>query len=201
MQLHQQGTVSTWSQVCELPSQENTQFPSVSQGRPETEDARSLQHPLWMQSGPHLAKGPFNWHQVEEAPATCPSTPNSDTWIASSGRWVRMSSIPTVWTGRMASVWASDGNLSSAPWKIVRSLHHMTADLGSLRGHAGLCTLPLSGHKLCPLRALTGLHPDVPASFYNLWSLIPHMTTTHSLNFSSLHVGSLPNTPLHFNLS
>jgi hypothetical protein len=31
---------------------------------------------------------------------------------------------------------------------------------GFLHGHAGLCTLLLSGHKICPRRALSSLHPD-----------------------------------------
>jgi hypothetical protein len=74
----------------------------------------------------------------------------------------------------------------------------MTADLGSPRGHAGPFTLPLSVHKICPLRALTSLHPDVPASFRYLYSLILHrMPATHSLDLYLLHVGSLPNMPLH----
>jgi hypothetical protein len=63
--------------------------------------------------------------------------------------------------------------LLSAPWKIVGSIPHMIADLGSPRVHTGPCTLPLSWHKVCPLQALNGLHPDAPASFHNLWSFIP----------------------------
>jgi hypothetical protein len=74
----------------------------------------------------------------------------------------------------MASVKANRGNLPSAPWEIVGSLHHMTSDVGPLQGHTGLWTLPLSGHKLCPLQAFATLHPDV--------SYMPF----------------LPNTPLHF---
>jgi hypothetical protein len=46
--------------------------------------------------------------------------------------------------------------------------------MGSLQGHSGLCTLPLWGHKICPLWALTSLHPDVLASFHNLCFPIPH---------------------------
>jgi hypothetical protein len=90
-------------------------------------------------------------------------------------------------------------NLLNCSLKIVGSLHHMTADLGSLQAHEDLCTLPLSGHKICSPRALTSLHPDVLASFHYLCFLIPHhMPVTDSLDLSSLHVGSLPNTPLHF---
>jgi hypothetical protein len=65
--------------------------------------------------------------------------------------------------------------------------------------NGGLCTLPLSGHEMCPLWALTSLHPDVLASFHYLCSLIPlHMPAIHSPDLSPLHVGSLPNTPLNF---
>jgi hypothetical protein len=92
------------------------------------------------------------------------------------------------------------------PWKrllsslkIVGSLHYMTADLGSSKGHAGPCTLSLSGHKIRPL---TNLHPDFRASFRYLCSIIPHrMPATHSLDLSPVYVGSLTNTPLHFSLS
>jgi hypothetical protein len=60
-------------------------------------------------------------------------------------------------------------------------------------------TLPLSGHEMCPLWALTSLHPDVLASFHYLCSVIPHhMPVTHSPDLSLLRVGSLPNTPLDF---
>jgi hypothetical protein len=115
---------------------------------------------------------------------TLPSyPPNLDTWITSSGGdWD--SSIPTVWTWRMASVWASHRNLSSAPWKIIGSLHHVTLDLGCLWALGGSCTLPLSEHKR-PVQALTSLHPDIPASGHYFCSLIPnHITMTHSLHTS-----------------
>jgi hypothetical protein len=109
------------------------------------------------------------------APDTTPSTsqPNPDVRIASLGRRLGLSSFPSMWRGRMASVWAGHGNLSSAPWKIVGSFYRMIADLGSPRGRAGPRTLPLSGHKICPLRALSNLHPDVPA----LLQSIPGPTT------------------------
>lgn len=66
----------------------------------------------------------------------------------------------------------------------------MTADLGSLRGHAGPCTLPLSGLNW----ALISLSPDVTASFrYRyLCLLIPSsllytsVTRTTPLNTLSL---------------
>jgi hypothetical protein len=45
-----------------------------------------------------------------------------------------MGSIPTSWTGRMVSVWASHGNLPSANWKIAGSLHHMTSRSGFSAG-------------------------------------------------------------------
>jgi hypothetical protein len=120
-----------------------------------------------------------------------------DTWVTSSGRRLRLSSIPTVRTGRMPSVWASHGNLSTAPQMIVRSLHHMTADLGSLWGHAGPCILPSSRHKICPLWAVTSLCSDVLGSFRYPCSLIPpspHMPVTLSLTywFPSQHTLTLP---------
>jgi hypothetical protein len=45
-----------------------------------------------------------------------------DTWITSSGRRLRLNSIPTIWAERIVSVWASRGNLSSTPWGITGSL-------------------------------------------------------------------------------
>jgi hypothetical protein len=52
---------------------------------------------------------------------------------------------------------------------------------------------------LCSLQALISFHPDVSAFFHYVCSLIPHrMPATHSLELSLLHIGSLPNTPLHF---
>jgi hypothetical protein len=96
-----------------------------------------------------------------------------------------------------------DGFCLSKSWeplicslKIIGSVHHMTADLCSLRGHADLCTLPLSGHNMCPLWAPTNLHPDALASFHYLSH--PSMPVTHSLDLSPSHVDSFPNTPLHF---
>jgi hypothetical protein len=137
------------------------------------------------------------WSTASSYATLPPPPPNPDTWIASSGRWIRLSFIPTAWTGRMTSLWASHGNLSSAPWNVVGSLHHMIEELDSLLGHADPATLPLSGHKLCPLQALTSLYPKVLASFHYLCFLIPrHMPATHSL-----HISSLPNTPLCFFLS
>jgi hypothetical protein len=65
--------------------------------------------------------------------------------------------------------------------------------------NGGLSTLSLSGHEMCPIWALTSLHPDVLASFHYLCSLIPHhVPVTYSPDLSHLHVGSLPNTPLNF---
>jgi hypothetical protein len=99
----------------------------------------------------------------------------------------------------MASVSASHENLSSAHWNTAGSLHLMATDLCSPWDHAGPCTLPLSGYKICPLQALTSLHPVVLASFRYLWPLIfHHLPVTHLLELSPLHVGSLLNTPLHF---
>jgi hypothetical protein len=81
----------------------------------------------------------------------------------------------------------------SAPWKIVASLHHMTADLSSP------CTLLLSGHKIYPLRPLTSLYPDVPSSFHYFCSIIPTpcLRLTH---LASLPYRSVPcaHTSLHF---
>jgi hypothetical protein len=69
----------------------------------------------------------------------------------------------------------------------------MIADLGSLRGHAGPCTLPLWGHKLCPLRALTSLQPDVTAPLrYFCSHFLRRMPATHSLDLSPLHFCSCP---------
>jgi hypothetical protein len=103
-----------------------------------------------------------------------------------------------------SSVWASYGNLSSAPWKIAGCLHHMTVDLGSLRGHAGPCILHLSGHKICPVRTLTSLHPQVPGFIRYLCSLIPPpnlMAASHSLDRTSLHSVPCPTHPYTFSLS
>jgi hypothetical protein len=75
----------------------------------------------------------------------------------------------------------------------------MTADLGSMQGHAGLCTLPLSRHKICPLWVLTSLHLDVLASFHYLCSLISYrMPATYSVDIPPFHISSLPNTLQHF---
>lgn len=59
---------------------------------------------------------------------------------------------------------------------------------------------PYQGTKYaCPLWALASLHPDVLILFPYLCFLFPHcMPDTHSLDISPLHVGSLPNTCLHF---
>jgi hypothetical protein len=96
-----------------------------------------------------------------------------------------------------------DGFCPSKSWKpLVCSLNDRGKSplhLGSPRGHAGPDTLLLSGHSICPLWALTSVHPDVLASFCYLCSLIPHCTPpTHSLGLSPLHISCLPNTPLHF---
>jgi hypothetical protein len=63
-----------------------------------------------------------------------------------------------------------DGFCLSKSWKPlifflkpVGSLHHMTADLGSPRGHAGPCTLPVSRHKICPLPSLSSPPPWCPS--------------------------------------
>jgi hypothetical protein len=51
----------------------------------------------------------------------------------------------------------------------------------------------------CLVTRTQGKIITLPASFCYLCSLIPHhMPATHSLDLSPLHVGSLPNTPLHF---
>jgi hypothetical protein len=63
-------------------------------------------------------------------------------------------------------------------------LSHVTADLGSLRGHASPCTLPISGHKYCPLRELTRLQPDVQASFRSLISIPPPASDSFTLPLS-----------------
>jgi hypothetical protein len=104
------------------------------------------------------------------------SPPDLDIWITSSGRKLRLSFIPTIWTRRMASLSASHGNLSSAPWKIINSLRHKTVDYGSPQSHAGPGILPLSGHQFClpRLSPAISLHPDVRASLFYLWSFILH---------------------------
>jgi hypothetical protein len=85
-------------------------------------------------------------------------------WMRSGLHWADGRSIDTKMKEHQRHTRPSHGNLSSTPWSNVGSLHHITPDLSSLRGHAGPCSLPLSGYKLCPLRALTSLHPDVLAS-------------------------------------
>jgi hypothetical protein len=87
----------------------------------------------------------------------------------------------------------------------------MTADLGSLRGHASRCMLPLSGHKIFPLRALFSLHSHDRASFHYLCSLIPphawdsltsplsltrRFPAQHTLTLFSCHFPTQANTPL-----
>jgi hypothetical protein len=102
---------------------------------------------------------------------------NLVTEVASSGRHLAFSSIPTGRTCRIASVCESHQNLSSAPERFVVSLPHMTADLGSPQGHAGPCTLP----KICRLQPLTSLQLDALASLPYLPSLIPlRKPATHS---------------------
>jgi hypothetical protein len=58
----------------------------------------------------------------------------------------------------LANYMTCHGNLSFAPWKIAGRRHNMTEDLGSLRAHAGLCTLT------------TPSLPNVPASLRGLCS-------------------------------
>jgi hypothetical protein len=83
--------------------------------------------------------------------------------------------------------------------RYMGSLHHMTIYVGSPRGHADPCALPLSEHNVCSLWALTNFHPDVPASVRCLRSLITHrMPAAHFLDISPLRIASLPNTPLQF---
>jgi hypothetical protein len=66
-------------------------------------------------------------------PPSSPLTP--DTWTASLGRPLRLSSIPTTWTERWSFVSASHGSLSSVPWRYLRN---MTPDL---QRYAGQCML------------------------------------------------------------
>jgi hypothetical protein len=94
-----------------------------------------------------------------------------------------LSSIPTIWTGRMGSLSASHGNLSSAPWEIAWSLQHMTVDLGSLRGHTG-CALPLSG------QAQTMASGHSLAS--TLMSWLPSATSSPTACLKLTHLTSLP---------
>jgi hypothetical protein len=67
--------------------------------------------------------------RISQARNQCKRKLQANTWIALSRRW--LSSIQIIWTGRMAPVEASHGNLSSAPWKTVRSFSHRTEELGS----------------------------------------------------------------------
>jgi hypothetical protein len=59
---------------------------------------------------------------------------------------VRLSSIAT-WTGRMVSVQAGHGNLSSPPWRNTGGLHHRFLVMWSSRW-SDLCTLPWLQHGL-----------------------------------------------------
>jgi len=43
--------------------------------------------------------------------------PLGSSWTGSRGRWLRLSSIQTSWTGRMAWSCAGHGNLSVSPWR------------------------------------------------------------------------------------
>jgi hypothetical protein len=75
-----------------------------------------------------VVRSAFGIHQVKGAPMTFPSRTCSinlryctqlhyTSNLSMKLRYVhmRVSAFPTLWTGRMASVWASHGNLSSAP--------------------------------------------------------------------------------------
>jgi hypothetical protein len=74
-------------------------------------------------------------------------------------------------------------------------------DLRFPRGHAGPCTPPLSGHKLCPLWALTVLHPHAPGSIQYFCSFIlqcmPWTRACKHTDFSPILIGFLLISPLH----
>jgi hypothetical protein len=55
------------------PSDKKLKFQSISQGRPETEHAGSIRNLLWLRCGLNWLGGLFDYHQVEETPATYPS--------------------------------------------------------------------------------------------------------------------------------
>jgi hypothetical protein len=101
-----------------------------------------------------------------------------------SGRRLGLSSSPTVWTGRLASVWVNHVNLSSAPW----SLPSGAVELGSPWSHVGSYTLSLSGHQLCPLRALISHNPAPCCHGFPryLCSYTLRSTPRDSLPFSSV---------------
>jgi hypothetical protein len=114
---------------------------------------------------------------------------------ASQPWWSTVSTLGTTfsYTTLPSSQWNADIWITSSGRRL-----RLSSILRVWRG-AGLCILPLPGHKRCPLWTVAILHPDVPASHWYLCSLIRHcMPATHSLDFSPLCVGSLPSTPLYF---
>jgi hypothetical protein len=73
---------------------------------------------------------------------------------------------------------------------VLGSLHHRTADLGSSRGHAGACTLFLSGHQLCCLWALISPKPPPSCPGFPMLPLLFH-PPPHAYD---PHTGRLPHT-------
>lgn len=124
------------------------------------------------------------------------SLPNPDT----------SSSIPTIWTGKMASVSALHGNLSYASQKIVRSLHNMTAYHDSSWGRAGPCTLRLLGTKYAITRHASSSPWCLETSFlpllHHLWLDLSRMLSlllgpAHAYTFPCLWPSPRPEkTPL-----
>jgi hypothetical protein len=118
------------------------------------------------------------------------SPPNPDTSIASSGTRLRLSFDPTIWTGRLTSLWSSHGSLyciyflkdrSKAPSRDSRSWF-------SVGPRRSMHTV-IFGTRICPLRAITSLRPDVPASFrklatHSLDTSVPCPTHPHSFSLS-----------------
>jgi hypothetical protein len=97
---------------------------------------------VWLMANerPLSAYPPGIYEQVSHGGASTSTTPassplNQNTWIASSGRQLRLDSITIIWTGRMASASACHENLSSPTWQITGSLPHRILQLGFLLRH------------------------------------------------------------------
>jgi hypothetical protein len=121
------------------------------------------------------------WFKIKPAfnftkPPSSPLKPN--TWIASLGRPLRLSSIPTIWTERLVFVSASHGSLSSAP---SRNLLNMTPDLQGYKATKvnarspflapkllGQCSLSSPGFFPTPDRSSAAYRPPSATCWYDL---------------------------------
>jgi hypothetical protein len=115
--------------------------------------------------------------------------------IASPGRWLRVSTVPTIWTGRMASVWENCGILSPAPWKNYRKppSHDSKSGFSTVQRRSVHIALMRGTIHICFHRTLAILSLDVLASCHCLHSS-PH--ACNSLPHEP--VPCLLTTPLHF---